>query len=48
MVNETEMNEHQRQFYKQKMKAIKEAIQAGDEAKANRHANEILEFFDMK
>jgi hypothetical protein len=35
-------------FYKKKMKAIKKAMEEGNEAEANRHADELMEHFNIK
>lgn len=42
------MTERERRFYKEKMKKIRRAIKAGNEAEANRHANELKAFFGIR
>jgi len=45
--NARKMTEHQRRFYQQKMKAIRDALRRGDEQAANRHAFELRDFFGL-
>lgn len=42
------MTERQRKFYKAKMRAIKEALRKGDKVEANRHAEELKAYFNVK
>lgn len=42
------MTPAERDFYKEKMKKIKEAKRLGNEAMAKRHADELLVFFNAK
>lgn len=48
MPSEKKMTEHERQFYKRKMKAIRAALDRGDEAVANRHAEDLKQFFGVE
>ena len=41
-------SEKDRKFYKQKMKAIKAALQEGNEQEANRHAQELMNHFNIR
>lgn len=41
------MTEAERRFYKKKMKEIKQALKEGDEAKADRAAFEIRDYFNI-
>lgn len=43
-----QMTQHERKFYKQKMKAIRDALRRGNKAAANRHANDLKAFFGVE
>ena len=43
----TSMTEEERKVYKKKMKAIKAALEAGDEAEADRIANELMDYLGV-
>lgn len=45
---EKDMNEYEARFYKNKMKAIRDALDKGDKVRANKHANELMEFFNIR
>lgn len=47
-MTEKQMTEHERQFYQKKMKAIRAAVERGDEAMANRHAEDLRLFFGVE
>lgn len=47
MPPERKMTERQRRFYRAKMKAIRDALERGNEAEANRHAAELRAYFGL-
>lgn len=42
-----QMTEHERRFYKEKMKAIRDALRRGDRQAADKHAFELRDFFGV-
>lgn len=47
-MNEKEMEATDAEFYKTKMKAIRDALDRGDKKAANRHAMELKSYFNIE
>lgn len=47
-IGDREMTAREATFYKKKMKAIKSAMERGNEAEANRHAYELQRYFGIE
>lgn len=48
MPKKKDMDEYERRFYKEHMKGIRDALKRGDEQEAQRLANKLMSFFNVK